>query len=82
MRGKEIDILAKRGHEKIAVEAKSGKQVITSKIIEEAYKKARYVGAKPKLKITRARVPQPARELAKILGVPIERVRLFRKRKK
>lgn len=60
---------------------KSGKQTITSSVIESIYRKAKSARAKPKLKIgSRVKVTQAARELARILGVDIVRVKRKRRR--
>ena len=74
-------MLARRGCTRIAVEAKAGRQVITSSIIRKFYRKARHIRAKPVLGIgPRTRVTRPAKDLAKKLGVAIRVVRIGRRR--
>ena len=72
----EVDILARRGREKYAVEVKSGKQVVTSKEILKIYRKAKALRAKPKMKLTsrQVKITNTARELARKLGVSIDRI--------
>ncbi len=77
----EIDVLALRGLERLAIETKSGKQIITSSVIKNLYFKARQLRAKPKLKTgPRVKITKPTRKLAKTLGIPITKI-TFKKRK-
>jgi len=79
----EIDVLARRGRTRIAVEAKAGRQVITSSIVRKFYRKARHIRARPVLGIgPRTRATKPAKDLAKKLGVAIRVVRIRRGRRR
>ena len=79
----EIDILAVLSRKRVAVEAKSGRQVVTSRVVRSIYRKAKLVRARPKLKIgPGVKVTRPARELARSLGVTIGVVRGKTRREK
>ena len=71
-RAGEIDILAKRGDEKLLIEVKSGKQTLTSTDIMRVVRKAKYHNAKPVIrKSKRTRLTNNAARTAKIYGVRI-----------
>ena len=62
----EIDIIAKRGNQKLVIEVKRGKQTITSSTLKKLLRKARYHDGKPVLRHSpRSRLTSRARELAK-----------------
>ena len=72
----EIDILAKRGKETLAIEVKSGKPVITSTIIRKLVQKARSLKAKPVLALTsnKFKITSKARKEIKKYKVRIKRL--------
>jgi putative endonuclease len=71
-RAGEIDILAKRGNEKLLVEVKSGKQILTSTDVMKVARKAKYHHAKPVIrKSKRAKLTNNATDAAKKYGVRI-----------
>ena len=73
----EIDNFAIRKREKLAIECKSGKQLITARVIKKVYKKGKAIGAKPVLIIgSRIKISEPAKDLAEKLGVRIKRFKL------
>ena len=72
-RAGEIDILAKRGNERLLVEVKSGRQTITSTDVLKVVRKARYHKAKPVIrKSGLATLTSSAREVAKKYNVRIK----------
>ena len=69
----EIDIIAKRGDEKLLVEVKSGRQTLTSSDILKVARKARYHKAKPVIRKSKSTtLTSAAREAAKKYNVRIK----------
>ena len=69
----EIDILAKRGKEKLLVEVKSGKQTLTSSDILKVVHKARYHKAKPVIRKSKlTTLTSAAKEAVKKYNVRIK----------
>lgn len=72
----EIDILAKRRDEKLLIEVKSGKQILTYTDIMKVVRKAKYHNAKPVIrKSKRTRLTNDAARTAKRHGVRIRNYR-------
>lgn len=72
----EIDILAVKGKTRLAIEIKSGNQIVTSSIIEALYKKAQAIKAMPVLVIgPKVQVTTDAMKTAKKLGVRIRKIK-------
>ena len=68
----EIDLIAKRGKEKLVIEVKSGRQKITSREIKKLLRKASYHHGKPVLRHSpRSSPTSKAKKLAKKKGVRI-----------
>ena len=68
----EVDILAKRGHERLLIEVKSGRQTITSRDVLKVVHKARYHKAKPVIKKSSSvTLTSTAKEVAKKHNVRI-----------
>lgn len=75
----EIDVLARRKNQKVAVEVKHGnkKRYITSKDVEKIAKKANAVKAKPVLVLSgRAKITSTGRREAKNKNVRIRKINL------
>lgn len=71
-RAGEIDILAKRGNERLLVEVKSGKQKLTSSDVLKVVRKARYHKAKPVIRKSKSStLTSTAREVARRYNVRI-----------
>ncbi len=76
---KEIDVYAKRKGERIAIESKAGNQTITSRMIEEIHKKARFMKAKAVLVASpKSKITEPTKKKSKEKGVKIKRFRFKR----
>ena len=76
---KEIDILARKGKNKpLAIEAKAGKQVITSSVVKAIYEKAKTVKARPIIvRGSRTKLTEDTHKLSKkLLGVKIKILKL------
>jgi len=73
----EVDLIAKRGREKIAAEVKHGNKtrtILTSEVKKIA-KKARHLRAKPAIILTgRARLSSNARKAARKLRVKVKKI--------
>ena len=73
----EIDIVARKGNEKLIIEVKGGKQTITSSDILKLHKKSNKTRGKPVLAITEnVKLTNNAKRLAKYLGIKIKRIKL------
>jgi len=73
----EVDLIAKRGREKIAAEVKhrNKTRTIPASEVEKIAKKAKHLRAKPTIILTgKAKLSTNAREIAKKLGVRIKKV--------
>jgi len=71
-RAGEVDILAKRGREKLLIEVKSGRQTLTSSDILKVVRKARYHKAKPVIrKSSLTSLTGSAKEVARKYNVRI-----------
>ena len=68
----EVDILARRERERLLVEAKSGKQILTSRDVMKVVRKAKTYRAKPVIrKSSSTTLTKPARKLVRKYNVRI-----------
>jgi len=77
---KEIDILARKGKNKpLAIEAKAGKQVITSSVVKAIYEKAKTAKAKPVIvRGPRTKLTKEVHKLSEKLKVKIKALKFNR----